>query len=59
MNVIKAISLTLTLGMLLYIFTMELLPKMIHSKNKKITIIGCLLGIGLLLLTLLMHGHDH
>lgn len=59
MNAIKAISLTLTLGMLLYIFTMELLPKMIHSKNKKITISGCLLGVVLVLLTLLMHGHHH
>ena len=59
MNVIKAISLTLTLGMLLYILMMELLPKMIHSKNKKITTSGFLLGVILLLLTLLMHSHDH
>lgn len=59
MNVIKAISLTLTLGMLLYILTMELVPKMIHSKNKKIAVSGFLLGVVLLLLTLFLHGHDH
>lgn len=51
---IEGISLTLTTGMLLYILIMELLPKVINYKNKKITISGIITGIVLLLVTLLI-----
>ena len=44
--------LSLTLGMLLYIIIFELWPKIIKSKNKKVTIMGIILGIVLLLLSL-------
>ena len=53
METVEAISLTITLGMLIYISIRELLPKMIHCKDKKITIVGVVLGISLLLVTLL------
>ncbi|MBE6146991.1 MAG: hypothetical protein E7168_01505 [Firmicutes bacterium] len=52
METIEAISLILTLGMLIYILIMELIPKVIHAKHKKITITGLISGILLLLLTL-------
>lgn len=52
MEIVEGVSLTLTIGMLLYILTMELLPKILHSKNKKITISGILLGIFMLMITL-------
>lgn len=57
MNLLESISLTLTIGMLIYILIMELLPKVIHSKDKKITISGILLGILLLVMTLFIHIH--
>lgn len=57
MELIEKISLTLTLGMLLYILIMELLPKAIHTKEKKITVIGITLGILLLIISLFIHVH--
>lgn len=54
LSYIESISLTLTIGMLLYILIMELLPKVINYKNKKITISGIVTGIVLLLVTLLI-----
>lgn len=53
MELVEAISLTITLGMLIYISVRELLPKIIHSRYKKTTIVGIVLGISLLLITLL------
>lgn len=52
MELLESISLTLTIGMLSYILIMELLPKIIHSKNKKITVSGIGLGIILLIIAL-------
>lgn len=52
LETIEVVSLTLTIGMLLYIVIMELLPKIIHSKYPKITWLGIFSGVGLLLLTL-------
>lgn len=52
LEVVEGISLTLTIGMLLYILTMELLPKVIHSKYKIDTVIAVVLGIVLLGITL-------
>lgn len=57
MELLESITLTLTIGMLVYILVMELLPKIIHSKDKKITISGILLGVFLLVLTLFVHVH--
>ncbi len=51
-EMVEAISLTLTIGMLLFIFILELFPKMRKSKNKKLSMIGFFLGIGLILITL-------
>ena len=53
-ELLESISLTLTIGMLTYILGMELLPKIIHSRNRKITLGGILLGISLLLITLFL-----
>lgn len=52
MEIIEAVSLTLTLGMLIFISMRELLPKVIHSEYKKITYFGVILGVALLLITL-------
>lgn len=55
LDILEGISLTVTIGMLLYILIMELLPKIVNSKKyKKTTIGGILLGIILLLMTLLI-----
>lgn len=43
-----------TLGMLLYIIIFELIPHIIHSKNKKLSIFGFLIGIILLLFASLL-----
>ncbi len=52
MDILESITITLTIGMMLYIVLMELLPKIINSKDKKITISGILLGVILLVFTL-------
>lgn len=46
--------LSLTLGMLLYIIIFELWPKVIKTKNKKVTILGLISGVLLLLVALLI-----
>lgn len=51
LDVLESVSLTLTIGMLLYILVMELFPKIIDTKYKRTTISGILLGIILLLIT--------
>ena len=51
-DILEAISITLTIGMLLFILIMELIPKMKRSKDKRITSAGFLTGIVLLLITL-------
>lgn len=55
--VLESIAITLTIGMLIYISVMELLPKIINSKDKKITLSGITLGIILIILTLFVHTH--
>lgn len=57
LDLLEGISLTLTIGMLAYILIMELLPKVIHSKEKKITVCGIVLGILLLVSSLFIHVH--
>ncbi len=52
MEIIEAISLTITLGMLVYISTRELLPKVIKNDYRKTTLAGLLTGIAILLTTL-------
>lgn len=52
MELIEKVSLTLTLGMLFYILIMELLSKIIHTKEKKVTFLGIILGFLLLTITL-------
>lgn len=47
--------LSITLGMLLYIAIMELLPKIMKSKNKKICVLGVILGIIVLVISCLLH----
>jgi Predicted divalent heavy-metal cations transporter len=45
------ILISLTLGMLIYIAVMELLNQIIHSKEKKISIVGILVGIVILIIS--------
>lgn len=51
-ELVLGILLAITLGMLLYIVIMELLPKVRHMKNKKDAILSFLIGIFLMSLTL-------
>lgn len=57
MELLESITLTLTIGMLVYILVMELLPKVIHSEDKKITFTG--IGLGILLLVIALFIHEH
>lgn len=43
----------ITVGMILYIVVFELIPHILHSKDKKLSIIGILIGIGVILLSTL------
>ena len=51
-EIVLGVLLCITLGMLIYISVFELLPKMLESKNKKITISGIVTGIVLILITM-------
>ena len=44
-NTILGIFLCLTLGMLMFLVIFELLPHIIHTKNKKETLIGIIIGM--------------
>lgn len=52
MDLLEKITIVLTLGMLIYILLMELIPKVIHCKYKKVTVTGFITGIMLLVITL-------
>ena len=41
----------ITLGMLIYIIIFELIPHIIHSKNKLLSLIGVLIGIFIIILS--------
>lgn len=56
-NVLVGILLSVTFGMLIYILFMELLPQIIHSKEKRYHIIGIIIGV--LLLIISSHNHHH
>lgn len=53
-ELLLGILLSITLGMVLYIIIFELLPHVIESKYKRISISGCLLGIVLMLISLFL-----
>lgn len=56
---ILGILLSITLGMIIYIALFELLEQMIHTKNKRETVIGILSGILILFISTLLGGHHH
>lgn len=45
------ILMCITLGMLIYIILFELIPHILHSKNKKLSILGILIGITIILIS--------
>ena len=47
------ILICITLGMILYIVLFELIPHLIHSKEKMIPILGILIGLGIILISML------
>lgn len=51
-SVVLGLLICITLGMLIYISIFELLPKIMEIKNKKITILGILSGIALIVITM-------
>ncbi len=53
-EILEAISLTLTIGMLLFILFMELVPKMRKTKNTKVSFAGFFMGVVLLIISSLL-----
>lgn len=53
-HLIEVVSLSMTLGMLMYISIMELLPKVRHSKYKGVTSSGLIIGFILLLISVIL-----
>ena len=51
------ILLGITLGMIIYIAIFELLPHILNEKNKKLSLIGIISGILLIVVSLLFHHH--
>lgn len=43
----------ITLGMILYIILFELVPHIWHSENKKLALLGIIIGVGIILITTL------
>lgn len=56
-EVFIGILLGLTLGMLIYILLFELLHELFEYKNKKISIIGVIIGILMFSLSMMLHHH--
>lgn len=50
-NFLVGILISLTLGMLIYIAFLELFAQIIHSENKKINILGIIIGIAILVIS--------
>lgn len=53
-HLIEVVSLSMTLGMLLYISVMELVPKVRHCKYKGATMAGLIIGFLLLLISIIL-----
>lgn len=53
-GVFLTILLGVTTGMLFYISVLELLPKILHAKNKKTTLSGIALGVFIMLIAMLL-----
>lgn len=51
---VEGVLLGLTLGMLIYISVFELFHQIYHMKNKKISVVGIVLGVMLLILSVLL-----
>jgi len=51
-ELILGVLLSITLGMLIYISVFELLPKMLEAKNKRIVLLGIVIGILLITMTM-------
>ena len=43
------VLISLTLGMIIYLIIFELLPHIMHSKNKKLSMLGILIGIAVII----------
>lgn len=53
-EIVIGILICITLGMLLYIILFELIPHLLHSKNKLLTVIGIIIGILVLITSTLI-----
>lgn len=56
---IIGILISLTIGMMIYLCVMELLSQITHSTNKKVSILGIVLGLILIILSVTLGGHHH
>ena len=57
-ELVEGVILGITLGMLIYIAVLELLPKVFTIKKEKETIVGLILGI-LIIIIAILFGHHH
>lgn len=53
------ILIALTIGMMIYLCFIELLGQIIHSENKKSSIVGIVIGILVIVLSMMLGGHHH
>lgn len=51
---LEGMTLSVTMGMLFYIILLELLPKLLHTKEKKATLLGLVAGFVLLILSIMI-----
>lgn len=58
-EVFIGILLGLTLGMLLYILLFELLEEIVEFKDKKISVLGIIIGILIFAISMMLHHHHH
>ena len=56
---IIGILISLTIGMMIYLCIIELLSQIIHSNNKKMTILGIIIGLILIFISISVGGHHH
>lgn len=58
-ELIIGILIALTIGMMLYLCFIELLGQIIHSANKKTSIVGIVIGIIVIIISMMLGGHHH
>lgn len=53
------VLISLTIGMMIYLCFIELLNQIVHSKNKKVSGLGIIMGLTIIILSVILGGHHH